>query len=265
MQIETVETNSFEMDYFRFGRGNDTLVILPGLSVQSVMNVADAVATAYRLLADDFTIYLFDRRKSFSAPYTVRMMAHDTCEALRALELDCINLFGTSLGGMTALQIAIDQPGFVGKLVLGSTSARVSEEQYRTIEHWIRLAEEGDAAALNLAFGEAIFPPTMFEQLRELLLDAAKSVTDEELRRFIILAQGIRGFDVLNDLKEITCPTLAIGSSDDQVLGADATLQIAERLGARPDFQLHMYDGYGHAAYDTAPDYKERLLRFLVA
>ena len=70
---------------------------------------------------------------------------------------------------------------------------------------------------------------------------------------------------MLNDLKEITCPTLAIGSSDDQVLGADATLQIAERLGARPDFQLHMYDGYGHAAYDTAPDYKERLLRFLVA
>ena len=25
----------------------------------------------------------------------------------------------------------------------------------------------------------------------------------------------------------------------------------------------HMYDGYGHAAYDTAPDYKERVLGFL--
>jgi hypothetical protein len=24
-----------------------------------------------------------------------------------------------------------------------------------------------------------------------------------------------------------------------------------------------MYDGYGHAAYDTAPDYKERILDFL--
>jgi len=24
-----------------------------------------------------------------------------------------------------------------------------------------------------------------------------------------------------------------------------------------------MYDGYGHAAYDTAPDYKARMLSFL--
>ena len=26
---------------------------------------------------------------------------------------------------------------------------------------------------------------------------------------------------------------------------------------------LCMYDGYGHAAYDMAPDYKERILEFL--
>jgi len=25
-----------------------------------------------------------------------------------------------------------------------------------------------------------------------------------------------------------------------------------------------MYDGYGHASYDTAPDYKDRILRFLI-
>lgn len=32
-----------------------------------------------------------------------------------------------------------------------------------------------------------------------------------------------------------------------------------------PDLELHMYDGYGHAAYVFAPDYKERLLRFFTA
>ena len=51
------------MDFFRFGHGKETLVILPGLSVQSVMVFADAVAEAYQRLANDFTIYVFDYRK----------------------------------------------------------------------------------------------------------------------------------------------------------------------------------------------------------
>ena len=44
---------------------------------------------------------------------------------------------------------------------------------------------------------------------------------------------------------------------------AEASLLIAEHLNSRPDFELYMYDGYGHAAYDCAPDYTERLLKFL--
>ena len=63
MQIETVKTEMFSMDYFRFGHGKETLVILPGLSVQSVMGFADAVAEAYQMFADDYTVYVFDRRK----------------------------------------------------------------------------------------------------------------------------------------------------------------------------------------------------------
>ena len=63
VQIETVRTESFSMDFFRFGHGKETLVILPGLSVQSVMVFADAVAEAYQRLANDFTIYVFDYRK----------------------------------------------------------------------------------------------------------------------------------------------------------------------------------------------------------
>ena len=54
-----------------------------------------------------------------------------------------------------------------------------------------------------------------------------------------------------------------IGSKDDRVLGAEASEQIAENLKGREDVVLYMYDGFGHAAYDTAPDYKERILDFL--
>ncbi len=265
MQIETVKTDSFAMDYFKFGQGEETLVILPGLSVQSVMGLADAVANAYKLLTDDFTVYVFDRRKELPAAYSVYDMAQDTAEAFQVLGLRHVSVLGASQGGMIAMLVAIEHPDLVQKLVLCSTAARMAETQYQAIERWVQLAKAGCAADLYLAFGEALYPHDTFEQLRLLLIDAAKTVTDEELDRFVILAEGMKGFDVTGDLGEIACPVFLVGSKDDRVLGADATEQIAQRLSGRSDFSLHMYDGYGHAVYDTAPDFKERVLRFLVS
>lgn len=263
MAIQTVKTDAFSMDYFRFGHGDETLVILPGISVQSVMDFAESVSEAYKALADDFTIYVFDRRRELPPKYTVYDMARDTTEALRALDLDRVNVFGASQGGMMAMKMAVDHPELIQKLILGSTSAHVGDARYQAIEAWIQLARSGNAAALYLAFGEAIYPKNVFEQSRELLAEAAKTVTREELKRFVILAEGIKGFDVSEDLRRIACPVLVIGSKDDRVLGAEASIQIAKRLNGRAE--LMMYDHYGHAAYDTAPDYKQRMLRFLKA
>ena len=95
------------------------------------------------------------------------------------------------------------------------------------------------------------------------MIDAAKAVTKEDLERFITLAEGIKGFDVTDDLNLIKCPVFVIGDRQDRVFGAAATENIARYMKKRPDFQFYMYDGYGHAVYDTAPDFKERILNFL--
>ena len=260
--IERVECRDFAMEFFRFGTGARTLVILPGLSVQSVMGSADAVAQAYDALAQDYTIYLFDRRETLPDVYSVEEMARDTAEAMKALGLKDTYLFGASQGGMMALVIAIEYPELVKKLVLGSTSAHVLPAQFRSIERWIALAEANDPVGLYLSFGEKIYPPAVFGQFREALIGAGKTVTAAELRRFVTLAKGIEGFDVSNRVAEIQCPVLAIGVFEDAVLDADATMEIAEKLDLKPDFRLYLYTGYGHAAFDTAPDYRERIKRF---
>lgn len=250
------------MEYFRFGKGERTLVILPGLSVQSVMGAADAVASAYRSMVDDFTVYVFDRRRELPPVYTVYDMAQDTADAFRVLNLKNVCLFGASQGGMIALVLAIRYPELVGKLFLGSSSAHVLPQQFSVIENWIGLAERKDREGLYLAFGKDIYPPEVFAQCREMLLEAAAGTTDAELERFVILAEGMRDFDVTQELQRIRCPVYAAGVFEDAVLDADATMEIAEKLDHRDDFRLYMYIGFGHAAFDTAPDYRERMLRF---
>lgn len=262
--IDTIQTDSFSMDYCKFGSGERTLVILPGLSIQSVMGSADAVAQAYQTLAQDYTIYLFDPPKELPDSYPVYEAAEDVAEALQALGLEKVSIFGASYGGMKAMLIAARHPEMVEKTIVVSTSANLTEEEFQTVENWISLAKAGDTEGLYLAFGEALYPKEVYEQSRQLLIDTAKTVTEEELSRFVIQAEGMRGLDMTDQLDQIQCPMLAIGDRQDHVLGGTATEKIGDYMSENADFQLYMYDGYGHAVYDLAPDIKERMKDFLM-
>ena len=260
--IRQVETEAFKMKYFSFGSGEKTFVILPGISIQSVMASADLVAQTYADFADDYTVYLFDRRENLPPTYSVYDMARDTAEVMKVLGLKDIYLFGASQGGMMALVIAIEYPELVKKLVLGSTSAHIKDEQYASLAGWIRKARARDGVGLFLEFGQAIYPPEMYTQFKDALVAAGESVTKAEFDRFVILAEGTEGFNVVDRLDQIRCPVLAIGVYEDAVLDSDATMEIAEKLDERQDFRLYMYIGYGHAAFDTAPDYRARMMKF---
>ena len=251
------------MDYFKFGSGEEIFVIIPGLSVQSVMNSAGAIAEAYKIFADCYTVYVLDRRKEPPASYSVYDMAADTAQARGKLDIKKANIFGASQGGMIASVIATEHPELIKNLILGSTSSKVTGPQLQTIKKWIKLAKERKTEDLYLSFGEALYPKETFENLRTALINAAKTVTDEELLRFTILANAIEDFDITNDLKKIACPTLITASDDDAVLGADASELIAKHLSKETYHEIYIYHGCGHAAYDTAIDYKERILKFL--
>ena len=190
-------------------------------------------------------------------------MARDTASVIRALGLKDIYLFGASQGGMISMVIAIEEPKLVKKLVLGSTAAGVDEKQYqKAVGEWVRFAKEGKTEDLYLSFGEKVYPKEVFEVSREALTEGAKYVTKEDIARFVILAETVKGFDVSDRLTNITCPVLVLGSKDDAVLGGEASERLFESFKDRPDCELYMYEGYGHAAYDLAPDYKERMLIF---
>ena len=252
------------MKYFTFGSGPKTLVILPGLSVQSVMDSADVVADGYSLMENDFTVYVFDRRYELPPHYPVSEMAEDTFLAMRSLGLKDICLFGASQGGMMAMYIAAKHPEFIKKVVLASTSCRMTKERADNVKDWTEIAKEGDAEKLYLSFGEKLYPSDLFEQYKSVLTEMAKTVTDNDLARFVILADGTKGLDLTEELPKIKCPVYVTGSYDDAVLGPDASTEIIERLSHLPGLKSYIYENYGHAAYDTAPDFRQRVYDFFM-
>lgn len=246
------------MNYIKFGTGDKILVMLPGLSVKSVLLMGDAVKNAFRAYDKDYTIYLIDRREDVPPVYTVADMVRDTAEKMKELGLEDVCLFGASQGGMMAMLIAAWYPELVHKLVLGSTAAKISDLGNSVIGGWVSLAEKRDGAALYLDFLKKVYPSYLFDQLKDIFIATGKSVTEEEFSRFIIIAKGAVDFDATSELDKIKCPVLVVGSEDDAVLGSAASYDIARRLGCR----IHMYKDYGHDCYDTAPDFRDRMFKF---
>ena len=259
--IKQIKTKEFEMEYFSFGSGNKVMVILPGLSIKSVMESKVAIETQYSLLKDEFTVYVFERRKDLPSSYSVYDIAIDTTKALKKLKLDNIYLFGVSQGAMIALLITINNSELIKKLIISSTTTYLKKDN-KAINKWIEVAKNRDKVELFLEFGRMLYPEETFKQYYEVLRSLGESITDEELNRFIILAEGTKGFDVRKDIKKINCPTLLIGDKDDLVLGEESSLEIIRLLKDKKNFEYYMYEGYGHAVYDLAPDYVKRLLDF---
>ncbi|MBR4451833.1 MAG: alpha/beta hydrolase [Clostridia bacterium] len=264
-EIKTVNTGKCDIKYFTIGSGKKTFVILPGLSVKSVLLSAEIVASAYDSFAAEYTVYLFDRRENLPERYTVSDMARDTADAMKALGLSDVYLFGASQGGMMALLIAAENPGLVKKLALGSSCVSMGSENFGVIRGWIDLARKKDGRALFLDFGEKLYPREFFEKNENAFAVIGESVTDEEFERFIILAEGTEGFSAESGIPFIKCPVLILNAADDAVLGSRAGEELIAAFKDRPGFSYHVYDGYGHAAFDTAPDYKERLKSFFNA
>ena len=55
---EKITTESFEMNYFRFGNGSKVIAVIPGVSVTSVMGAEDQIAQSYAFFKDEFTVYV---------------------------------------------------------------------------------------------------------------------------------------------------------------------------------------------------------------
>ena len=59
--ILNIKAKNIDMNYFKFGNGKKNMIILPGVSIKSVMESEKLVIEAYKIFSNDFTVYVFDR------------------------------------------------------------------------------------------------------------------------------------------------------------------------------------------------------------
>ncbi len=257
--VKTATTENVEMDYVTFGNGKKNFVIIPGLSIHSVMGSADAIAESYKDFTEEYTVYVFDRPKTLKEGCTNEDIANDTATILKSLNLEQIDVFGASQGGMIALYLAINHPELIHSVILGSTLSKTNDTFTQVVNEWINLAKEKDENALLESFAQKVYSKATYDAYHDVLISSNKGITDEEYERFIIQANACLTIDCYDKLSSIKCPVLVLGSEGDQVVTALGSQEIADKLNC----EIYLYDeNYGHGVYDEATDYKQRCLDF---
>lgn len=254
-----LDIGSSTLDCLRFGSGEHTLVMLPGLSVKGVWEAAFPLAWMYRMFTGRYTVYVFDRRALVPKACTIRDLAEDTARAMAQLGLSQADVFGVSQGGMIAQELAIRHPGLVRRLALAVTASRSNETMERAISRWVELAQREDWPAFTVDMMERMCSGTYIKKFRWLFPLLSRMGKPKDSGRFTALAQACLTCDSYWELHKIACPVLVIGARQDQVLTGRASEEMAERLQC----EIYMYEGLGHAAYDEARDFNQRVLEFL--
>lgn len=256
--IKKVSVGNTDIEYCSFGKGANSFVLLPGISIRYMREYAAAVSVAYGKLAEDYRVYLFDFPEALTQCESIERIAEAHAEALKRLGIKDAYICGASLGSITAQYIAAEYPELVKKAVLASTLSRPNPESVEVFEHWNELARQGKTAELNRECAKAIYSPEYFEKHKRVFRAMENIGTPEQLERFAVLTKACLNVNTFDRLSGITCPVLVIGSMQDRVVFPQGTMETAEKLGC----ELYMYEGYSHACYDEAPDFLERVLNF---
>ncbi len=178
-------------------------------------------------------------------------------------------LYGHSLGSSVAMVYAIRHPRHVRALVLQSAFARFDLD--RVVEEFRRAGGDEVAATVERVYGgdSASVTPEEWAACWRLFgpwvvgkQERARTIVNVELNAPGLELMG--GFDVVDQLARIECPTLVCVGELDPITPVSAAREIADAL---PEgiAQLAVVEDAGHFTWKDAPDRYWRLVTDFVA
>jgi pimeloyl-ACP methyl ester carboxylesterase len=220
-------------------------------------------------LASHFDTITFDNRGVGASdkpdePYSIELFARDTLGLMDALGIERAHVLGVSQGGMTALQMALDAPERIDKLVLCATTHGGPHVVYPDMEVIQFLAQrsgppdERFQKGFELSFSEVFLAsdPPALQGIREQLLENRQP--DYAYQR---QAMAPISFNVEPRLEEVEQPALVISGSADRVVPCENSERLADKL---PNAQLEILDGAGHLGFIEQPEtFNRTVIEFL--
>ncbi len=246
------DSGGVRISYEKAGQGEPLLLImgygLPG--------AAWAVSLPY--FTPRFQAVYFDNRGTGSsdAPdegYEIADFARDALAVMDAAGWESAHVFGVSMGGMIAQQLALDAPRRVRTLVLGCTSSGEPEERTPEQEQAVRML--GEAVALMQEDPERsvrLMLPLSYPQpfidahpeLVPLMVAMAKAMPTKKAPEIRLDDAGVLQWKSAPRLAELTMPALILHGTEDRLIPVSHAFRLLEGL---PQAELRVFKGAGHA------------------
>jgi len=264
MEIQE-ETLGNGLPCLRFGAG-PTLVALPGSQPQNGNLSGRArgfLVSPFVKLGAAFTVYVVNRRPGLPAGVTFADIAADLAEGLTATFGEPVDVLGHSTGGSVVLQLAVDHPSVVRRVVVVSSAHRLSDVGARITKEYADRARAGRRAApafapiaARSAVGQVALRGVLW------LVDPMMRPSDGDHTDAIRVNEAELEFGVGDRLSTVSAPTLVAGGDRDLAYPVDLMRATADGL---PNGKLRVYEGRNHNNAISDPRFLPDLRYFLGA
>ena len=250
--------------YLRIGQG-PPLVMVPGLTpghdVPEGSQRRQALASA-RPLARDFTVYVINRKKGLRPGESMSGIAGHLASAIEHDLGPPVFLQGTSTGGSVALQLAVDRPDLVRRLVVVAAAYRLGPRGRQLQAEMARLIRAGQPRQARASAMTAMLPGPLRGPGRPLSRLAAGPAVPADPTDVLVTLDAEDAFDVKADLPRITAPTLVIGGGRDHFYTPELFRGTAAGV---QDGRVHIFPGWGHVRTSRSTATAHLTLGFMLA
>ncbi len=217
-------------------------------------------------LRREYRILRFDTRGHGSSsaplgPYSIEMLASDVIGLLDHLGIERTHFAGISMGGMIGQVLACRYGERIDRLVLANTTCRVAPEAAPLWEERIRTAETLGMEAL----APDILKRWLSDQFRRLQPELTERIhsmiVSTPVNGYVGCSRAISTFDISNELRGVSAPTLIIAGGLDESVPLSAAMAIQEGIEGS---ELAVMPGALHLSnIETSEPFTDAIGRFL--
>lgn len=236
--------------------GAPPVLLLHGLGSAGgdwLMQFGPLSAAGYRVLAPDLRGF---GRSSAPPEVTVPAMAEDMALFLKQIGAVPAHVVGISMGGTVALQLALDHPETVRKLVLVNTFARLRfglREGLYFLRRSFLARLKGPAGQAEMV-AQQVFPRPDQEMMRQNLY---RRIIQTNPCAYRSAMQSLMRFDVTARLGELRMPVLVVTGAEDTTVPPPIQSDMARDI---PGARHVIVEGSGHGIIADNPDAFNRIL-----